>query len=149
MVDLDRGLSAAVRHYWTVRRRQQREQGKISGTKDAGNRAAVTGGKHGDGFIAVLASVLRDAGLTDADIFVADRTLPGFFRPTKDWDLIAKRGDDLIVVIEIKSHVGSFGNNFNNRAEEALGSSHGLLVSLPRGYVQAFGAPVAWLPHDA
>lgn len=123
MLDLDRGLSAAVRHYWTVRRRQQKEQGKRSGTKDAGNRAAVTGGKHGDGFIAVLASVLRDAGLTDADIFVANRTLPGFFRPTKDWDVIAKQGDDLVAVIEIKSHVGSFGNNFNNRAEEALGSS--------------------------
>lgn len=32
-------------------------------------------------------------------------------------------GDDLIAVIEIKAHVGSFGNNFNNRVEEALGSA--------------------------
>lgn len=34
-----------------------------------------------------------------------------------------KVGDNLIAVIEVKSHVGSFGNNFNNRVEEAIGSS--------------------------
>lgn len=37
--------------------------------------------------------------------------------------MIVKVGDNLIAVIEVKSHVGSFGNNFNNRVEEALGSS--------------------------
>ncbi len=34
-----------------------------------------------------------------------------------------KAGDDLLAVVEIKAHVGSFGNNFNNRVEEALGNA--------------------------
>ena len=50
--------------------------------------------------------------------------LPGFFRPTKEWDLVAVRGRNLIAVIKAKSQVGpSFGNNFNNRTEEAMGSA--------------------------
>jgi Restriction endonuclease XhoI len=66
---------------------------------------------------------MRDAGVSDAQIFVRDTRLPCYFRPTKDWDLVVKVGDDLIAVIEVKAHVGSFGNNFNNRVEEALGNA--------------------------
>lgn len=62
--------------------------------------------------------------MPDAAIFATEKlTLPCYFRPTKDWDLIVKSGDNLIAVIEVKSHIGSFGNNFNNRVEEALGSA--------------------------
>ncbi len=50
--------------------------------------------------------------------------LPGFFRPTKEWDLLVIRENTLLVAIEAKSQVGpSFGNNFNNRTEEAMGSA--------------------------
>jgi hypothetical protein len=50
--------------------------------------------------------------------------LPGFFRPTKEWDLLVVRDDMLFVAVEAKSQVGpSFGNNFNNRTEEAMGSA--------------------------
>ena len=67
---------------------------------------------------------MRDAGIRNADIFISKKiTLPCYFRPSKDWDLVVKSGDNLIAVIEVKSHVGSFGNNFNNRVEEALGSA--------------------------
>ena len=42
----------------------------------------------------------------------------------KDWDfLIISLANQLIAAIEFKSQVGSFGNNFNNRTEEALGSA--------------------------
>jgi len=69
-------------------------------------------------------AILRDSGIQNANIFISKKiTLPGYFRPSKDWDLIVKVGDNLIAVIEVKSHVGSFGNNFNNRVEEALGSA--------------------------
>lgn len=65
-----------------------------------------------------------DAGIADSEIFITQKlTLPCYFRPTKDWDLIVKVGDNLIAVAEVKSHIGSFGNNFNNRVEEALGSA--------------------------
>ncbi len=39
----------------------------------------------------------------------------------KKWDLLVVEGC-LIAAIEFKSQVGSFGNNYNNRTEEALGS---------------------------
>lgn len=120
---LSAGLTTAVRHFWMVRSSQQTNQGEKSGRKDAGNRAAVTGGKHGDGFVALIADIVREAGIPDADVFARRTTLPCYFRPSKDWDLVVKSGDDLIAVVEIKAHVGSFGNNFNNRVEEALGSA--------------------------
>lgn len=122
-VRIEKGLQEAIRHFWTVRTSQHSSQGTKTGQKDAGNRAAVTGGKHGDGFIALLAEIIREGGLTDAEIFIKKKTLPCYFRPSKDWDLIVKSGDDLVAVIEVKAHVGSFGNNFNNRVEEALGSA--------------------------
>ena len=57
--------------------------------------------------------------------------LPGFYRPTKKWDLVVVRDGRLCAAIEMKSQVGpSFGNNFNNRTEEAVGSS----VDLWRAY---------------
>jgi hypothetical protein len=31
---------------------------------------------------------------------------------------------ELIAAIELKSQVGSFGSNFNNRTEEAIGTAH-------------------------
>jgi len=71
----------------------------------------------------VIAAILREAGVHDAQIHLKATTLPCYFRPTKDWDLVVKIGDDLIAVIEVKAHVGSFGNNFNNRVEEALGNA--------------------------
>jgi hypothetical protein len=123
MLDLKEGLAEAVRHFWRVRGSQQEKQGSATGQKDAGSRAAVTGGKHGDGFVGLIADVLRDAGIGDADIFITKKTLPCYFRPAKDWDLIVKVGDDLLAVVEIKAHIGSFGNNFNNRVEEALGNA--------------------------
>jgi hypothetical protein len=50
--------------------------------------------------------------------------LPGFFRPSKDWDFVVlSPNNELLVAIELKSQVGSFGNNFNNRTEEAIGSA--------------------------
>lgn len=123
MLDIEAELSEAVRHFWNVRASQEEKQGGDTGKKDAGNRAAVTAGKHGDGFVALIAAIVREAGIPDAQIFAKDTTLPCYFRPTKDWDLVVKSGDDLIAVIEVKAHIGSFGNNFNNRVEEALGNA--------------------------
>jgi hypothetical protein len=43
----------------------------------------------------------------------------------------------LVAALEFKSHVGpSFGNNFNNRAEEAIGTAHDLWTAYREG---AFG----------
>ena len=66
--------------------------------------------------------------------------LPGFFRPTKEWDLIVVKNGHLVAAIEAKSQVGpSFGNNFNNRTEEAMGTALDLWTAFREG---AFNAGV-------
>ena len=60
--------------------------------------------------------------------------LPGYFRPTKEWDLLVVRDGRLLVALEAKSQVGpSFGNNFNNRTEEAMGSALDLWTAFREG----------------
>jgi len=78
-----------------------------------------------DGFIRLLTGLICDSGI-DRDCLFCDRSLelPGFFRPTKKWDLVIVKDGILVAAIEAKSQVGpSFGNNFNNRTEEAMGSA--------------------------
>jgi hypothetical protein len=86
----------------------------------------VTGGKNMDGFIDLASDLVRANGLKDAEIHLQRKTLtlPGFFRPTKIWDMLVLYRGQLVSALEFKSQVGpSFGNNFNNRAEEAIGSA--------------------------
>jgi hypothetical protein len=78
-----------------------------------------------DGFINLLTKLITNAGISENYIFRKKAVeLPGFFRPTKEWDLLVVRDRTLVAAIEAKSQVGpSFGNNFNNRTEEAMGSA--------------------------
>lgn len=50
MKNLEKRVAEAIKLFWLTRDKQSREQGGKSGQKDAGLRAAVTGGKHLDGF---------------------------------------------------------------------------------------------------
>jgi hypothetical protein len=59
--------------------------------------------------------------------------LPGWFRAEKDWDLVVVVNRLLVAGVEFKSHVGSFGNNCNNRVEEALGNATDLLAAYREG----------------
>jgi hypothetical protein len=113
-------LAEAVDHFWRTRLSQASAQKQ----PDQGSRSAVTGGKQLDGFIRLLVKVAKDVGVPGSAIYTKGNHLPGFFRPTKDWDflILSPRGQ-LVAVVECKSQVGSFGNNFNNRVEEALGSA--------------------------
>ena len=143
MKDYQRRLAKAVQHFWVVRSNQQESQGSTTGVKDSGSRGAVTGGKHLDGFITLVAELLSEAGLPDATIHTRATTLPGYFRPTKDWDLVVVADGRLLASIEFKAQVGSFGNNFNNRIEEALGSSADLLTAYREGKFKLSQKP--WL----
>ena len=148
MIDIETSLSKAVRHFWKTRGHQKQRQGAISGRKDAGNRGAVTGGKHADGFVNLIADIVSDAGLHDATIYTTQktqRTLPGYFRPTKEWDLIVVSDSDLVAAVEVKSQVGSFGNNFNNRVEEALGNATDFWVAYKKGVYKPSQKP--WLGY--
>ncbi len=66
--------------------------------------------------------------------------LPGYFRATKNWDVLVVHRDRLLAAFEFKSQVGSFGNNFNNRAEEAVGSATDLWVANHEGAYGRAGA---------
>lgn len=72
-----------------------------------------------DGFIELFQNLVVAAGLSKECIFRKRSVeLPGFFRPTKEWDLLVVKDGALVAAIEAKSQVGpSFGNNFNNRTE--------------------------------
>ena len=143
-MDLKPRVAKAVRHFWKVRTRQHDKQGEATGIKDAGNRSAVTGGKHLDGFIQLLTELLAEAVLPKASIHVNATTLPGYFRPTKNWDLLVVVDGTLLASIELKAHIGpSFGNNFNNRVEEALGNSADLLTAYREGKFKPSQRP--WL----
>jgi len=132
--NLDERITEAVRHFWRTRAGQATRQ-KRSGRKDQGARGAVTGGAQMDGFISLLAELIAASGISEKHVFLNSRLeLPGFFRPTKEWDLLVVRDGQLILALEAKSQVGpSFGNNFNNRTEEAMGSALDLWTAYREG----------------
>ena len=138
LVDYELKANKAVRAFWRNREAARRKQIK-SGKADQGERAGVTAGKNMDRFISLVIDIVRANGLAHARIQRqrAVLTLPGYFRPTKLWDLLVIHRGELIAAIEMKSHVGpSFGNNFNNRTEEAIGTAHDLWTAYREG---AFG----------
>lgn len=144
--NLSERVSKAVASYWLTREIQAKKQ-KISGRADQGLRSAVTGGAQMDGFISLLTEIIVDTGIDEKYIFHNQNLeLPGFFRPTKEWDLLIVRDEQLIAVLEAKSQVGpSFGNNFNNRTEEAMGSAIDLWTAYREG---AFNKTVKpWLGY--
>jgi type II restriction enzyme len=126
LVDYERKAREAVQAFWGKREAARQKQIE-SGKADQGERAGVTAGKNMDGFIALVLDIVRANGLAHAAIHQqkAVLTLPGYFRPTKLWDLLIIYKSELIAALELKSQVGpSFGNNFNNRTEEAIGTAH-------------------------
>jgi hypothetical protein len=146
--DAEKALSQAVKHFWTTRGKQANAQGTKSGTKDTGARAAVTGGKHADGFVTLLADIVSSTGVKNVRVEFGTktgRTLPGYFRPTKEWDLLVFAGNSLVAAVEVKSQVGSFGNNFNNRVEEALGNAADFWAAYSKGLFAPSARP--WLGY--
>lgn len=138
LVDFERKAREATMAFWGNREKARQKQIE-AGKADQGERAGVTAGKNMDGFLALIIDVVKANGLSHAEIHQkrALLTLPGYFRPTKLWDVLVINEGRLVAAIELKSHVGpSFGNNFNNRTEEALGTAHDLSVAYREG---AFG----------
>ena len=144
--DLPRYLRDAVRFYWETRTKQLERQAG-SGARDQGFRSAVTGGAQMDGFIELLTKLVIDAGIDRSHIYYRNSLeLPGYFRPTKQWDFLVVVKGQLVAALEAKSQVSpSFGNNFNNRTEEAMGSALDLWTAFRE---KAFGSEVRpWLGY--
>ncbi len=148
LVKYERKAREAVKAFWGNREAARQRQ-IVSGRADQGERAGVTAGKNMDGFLALVLDIIKANGLANAEIHHsrAMLTLPGYFRPTKLWDLLVIYKGELIAAIELKSQVGpSFGNNFNNRTEEAIGTALDLWTAFRE---EAFGKQprpfVGWL----
>ena len=120
----------AVKQFWSGR--VSALAADIARTQ-GGERAGVLGGKNMDGFLGLVSALVKQNGLPNATIYTGGLllTLPGYFRPTKKWDVLVMDGNHLVAALEMKSQVGpSFGNNFNNRTEEAIGTAHDLWTAV-------------------
>lgn len=126
--DFDDKLRLAVSQFWNTRSAVL--PGPQSGTRDS-----VVGGKNLDGFANLVREVAVHCGISADAVHTrrASAILPGFFRGTKTWDVLVIHERRLLAVFEFKSQVGSFGNNFNNRTEEAIGSAADLWVAHHHG----------------
>jgi hypothetical protein len=144
--DIEKELRRAIKHFWSTRQRQSKRQGSKSGTRDAGARTAVTGGQQMDGFINMVRDYLCANGLPKSHVFCGKTVeIPGWYRPEKQWDLMIVSEGELIAVIEFKSQVGSFGNNYNNRTEEAIGSATDIWAAFREGAFRPSARP--WLGY--
>lgn len=104
----DEELAAAVAAFWASR---------AAGTQSAG---------HDKAFLELLARELGELGWpAHISRYASDpgALVGGYFRPAKAWDIVCRDSAGVPrICIEFKSQVDSYGNNENNRYEEALGS---------------------------
>src|SRR3984885_3059871 len=143
---IEKRLRAAVKHFWNTRETQAKKQGSLSGSKDAGARSAVTGGAQMNGFVNLVRDLLCESGLPKAHVYCEKYVeIPGWYRPEKKWDLLIVSDGQLLAGIEFKSQVGSFGNNYNNRTEEAIGSAADIWAAYREGAFKPSARP--WLGY--
>lgn len=141
-------LELAMLAYWR-KRDQQGTAAQLLGSSAEGRARFVRGGGHFNALINLLARFFLDAGYPIESIGAGQRNpacrLPGYYRPTKDWDLVVVHRGVLVAAIELKALGGpSFGNNYNNRVEEALGNA----VDLARANVASLVGPEQpWLGY--
>ena len=144
MRDLDAATRDAVRFFWQMRQQQSRRQGDGDDRdRDRGSRSAVTGGKQMDGFVRLVYKLLVEANVPESCIAIDKHIeLPGWFRAEKKWDLVVVHNRELLAALEFKSQIGpSFGNNFNNRTEEALGSATDIWAAYREGAFKPSARP--------
>jgi hypothetical protein len=139
-------LSLAIKAYWAFKDHQLAAAQALQSTAE-GSAKAVRGGRHFEPIVKLLASFFTDAGYPVSSIHARGHAtiLPAYFRPTKNWDLVVVHRNVLVAAFELKALGGpSFGNNYNNRLEEAVGSSTDLARANAEGLV---GPEQPWLGY--
>ena len=129
-MNYEKKILSAIKFFWSTKEKQ-------------GN---VLAGKQLDAFLGLLTRVAIDAGVPKECVYLKNNHIPGYYRATKDWDLlvISPKGN-LVAAIELKSQVGSYGNNLNNRTEESLGSSEDFWTAFREGSFKCSQSP--WLGY--
>lgn len=143
--NLESEVSDAVQWYWETRSGQGAEQ-RESEDSTRGRRAEVLGGTQMDSFAGLVEDILVEAGVPRESVkhdYYA--TLPGYFRHEKEWDTAVVHDDELLAVVEYKSQASSFGNNLNNRAEEAIGNNTDLIQAYEEGVFAP--SPQPWVGY--
>src|SRR5260370_659698 len=98
------------------------------------------------GCVNLVRDLLCESGLDKAAVQCEKLVeLPGWYRPEKKWDLLVVADGQLLAGIEFKSQVGSFGNNYNNRTEEAIGSATDIWAAYREGAFKPSARP--WLGY--
>ena len=119
----DAEIATAATQFWSARQ---------SGTQSA---------LHDKAFLALVARELEGLGWpAHVAQFFGDplAVVAGHFRVAKSWDIVCRDKKSIPrICVEFKSQVGSYGNNENNRYEEALGS--GLDIRAKAGDAIALG----------
>lgn len=138
-------FAEAVLLCWS-RRSEAADRARSRGSADPGLRAGVTSGAHLDPLADLACQAFRDAGMPETSIHRGPSRLelPGYFRAAKKWDVLVVHEGLLVAAIEFKSILGSYGNNMNNRAEEAIGNAADLLQATEAGLV---GDTPPWLGY--
>lgn len=123
--NFDTRLGDAIEQFWATRGSSKVKQSQ------GGTRDAVVGGQNMNGFVDLVREVAGHCGLPEESVHsrTPQLVLPGYFRATKNWDVLVIHKRRLLAVFEFKSQVGSFGNNLNNRSEEVIGSAADLWVA--------------------
>lgn len=102
-------IKDAVQEFWRARKR---------GTQSD---------SHPKAFLDLIATDLAREGWSDVAVKKKGGkkriTIGGHFRPAKEWDIVCWDGDEPRIAIELKTQADSYGNNENNRYEEALGNA--------------------------
>ncbi len=133
-------IKAAIKSFWETKQKQ------LTASGDSSNRGAVVGGKQLDAFAELLKTLAIEQGVPEECIYTNQAYLPGYFRSSKDWDfLIIAPNKKLIAAVELKSQIGSYGNNFNNRAEESIGSAVDLWTAFRENQFPGQAAP--WIGY--
>lgn len=143
--NLSAEIGDAVQYYWATRSNQAEAQ-QASDNTTRGQRAEVLGGQQMDSFAGLVEDILVDAGVPrDSINHDYHATLPGFYRAEKEWDTAVVHDGELLAVVEYKSQASSFGNNLNNRVEEAVGSFTDLWEAYEKGVFEPSPAP--WIGY--
>src|SRR5680860_1396594 len=120
MQKLTERFQDAVQQFWTGRDdalQRQISEGKV----DAGARGTVTAGRHMSAIEALVVDLLEEAGVE---------------RPRRGWGVVVVSEMQLISDIGFKSQGGpSFGNNYNNRVEEAVGNAGDIWTAFREGHL--------------
>ncbi|HSZ04735.1 MAG TPA: PaeR7I family type II restriction endonuclease [Solirubrobacteraceae bacterium] len=139
-------LELAVAAYWKTKGEQLAAAEAIRSTAE-GTSKAIRGGKHFNPVVNLISRFFLDAGYPESSIGAtgARTNLPAYYRPAKAWDLVVVHRGVLVAAIELKALGGpSFGNNYNNRVEEALGNAS----DLSRAHLASLTGPeVPWLGY--